>query len=199
MEYIINNESIVFVMRDWLDKEYGYELKEQLEKNVTWINHQIKGNKSIKLTRSISLLGDETVKKYPYINIPYDVDDWSKVLNQEIKQMKDNLIADDLLKQYDLSFNSCVINRYKSAREFIAWHADLEASGPQNIVACVSLGATRTFWLKEKATNKIIKVKLNHGDCLVMLGETQKHWEHSLPSEFGFESRISLTFRYIDV
>ena len=199
MEYIVNDQSIVFVIRNWLSTEYSEQLNNYIDKNIKWINYGIKNNKPILLTRSIYLLGDDTVKKYPYSNLSFMVNNWDSVLNQEIKNIKDNLITDEHLLKYNLSFNSCVINKYKNGKEFIAPHSDEEASGPMNAVISISLGASRTLWLKEKSTSKLLKVQLNNGDCLVMLGETQKYWNHSIPSDKSNGMRISLTYRFINV
>jgi len=200
MEYIINDESIVFVMRNLIDSKYGHELKSQLE-NIEWINYRLKNGNKIKLTRSIYILGDETIKNYPYTSLSHPVTDWNMVLNHEIKNVIDNFTSNEYIKSKypGLTFNSCVINKYANGNEFVAPHSDDEAGGLMNAVVSISLGATRSFYLKSKnKRSPYIKIKLNHGDCLVMLNDTQKYYDHSVPSEKCNGSRISLTYRKID-
>jgi alkylated DNA repair dioxygenase AlkB len=60
------------------------------------------------------------------------------------------------------------------------------------------LGAARRFLFKHKQTTEAEELMLESGSVLVMKGETQKNWLHSLPkSTRVIEPRINLTFRRI--
>jgi alkylated DNA repair dioxygenase AlkB len=65
----------------------------------------------------------------------------------------------------------------------------------------LSLGATRKFVFKHKKNrheNKPVKVELylESGQLIVMHGETQSHWKHTITkTKTVSEGRISLTFR----
>lgn len=48
-------------------------------------------------------------------------------------------------------FNSLLLNRYKGASDYVAWHADDEKIyGPTPEIASVSFGCERDFVLKKK-------------------------------------------------
>lgn len=93
-------------------------------------------------------------------------------------------------------FDSCFANYYRDGDDSIAWHADDDSwIGP--VIACVSFGATRRFWLRRKSDHAEKACgHLNHGDLIVMQAGCQKDWEHSVPRESRTVGpRLSLTFR----
>ncbi|WP_029038348.1 alpha-ketoglutarate-dependent dioxygenase AlkB family protein [Salinimicrobium xinjiangense] len=98
-----------------------------------------------------------------------------------------------------LKFNSCLLNLYHSGEEGMSWHSDAEAElGKEPAIASVSLGAQRKFVMKHKASAEKIELQLEPGSLLLMAGETQQHWLHSLPKTKKVkEPRINLTFRNI--
>ncbi|MGI0107533.1 alpha-ketoglutarate-dependent dioxygenase AlkB family protein [Salinimicrobium sp. WS361] len=98
-----------------------------------------------------------------------------------------------------LEFNSCLLNLYHSGEEGMSWHSDAEAElGKQPAIASVSLGAERRFVFKHKASAEKIELQLEPGSLLLMAGDTQKNWLHSLPKSKRIkEPRINLTFRNI--
>jgi len=102
--------------------------------------------------------------------------------------------------------NCVVLNTYAPASGLYP-HRDgayIPQLGPAPVIASVSFGATRTFLLHpaDPATNKRTKgaapasVALSQGDLLVMHGECDRLFHHSIPEEPGATgTRISLTFR----
>jgi len=97
------------------------------------------------------------------------------------------------------TFNTCLLNLYHNGTESMGWHSDNEKElGKMPVIASVSLGAERRFVLKHKKTNQKIELLLEHGSMLLMKGETQQHWLHSLPPAKRIEDlRMNLTFRNI--
>ncbi|KAI4298834.1 hypothetical protein L6164_032350 [Bauhinia variegata] len=117
------------------------------------------------------------------------------------------------------SFNSVLLNRYKSGNDCVGWHADDEkVYGPTPEIASVSFGCEREFILKkrpskksrdgsdEPASKRLKKSSpgdqhsytLKHGSLLVMRGNTQRDWIHSVPKRAKAEAtRINLTFRLV--
>ena len=82
----------------------------------------------------------------------------------------------------------------------MGWHSDNEASlGKNPQIASVSLGECRKFVLRENNNKKNKRsIMLGNGSLLLMLGETQTLWQHSLPrTKAQLECRINLTFRLI--
>lgn len=78
-------------------------------------------------------------------------------------------------------------------------HQDNEPELGQNpTIASLSLGATRRFTLKHLHTGQNYDIELSHGSLLIMAGEMQHHWKHSLPkTNQSIGERINLTFRTI--
>lgn len=99
----------------------------------------------------------------------------------------------------DTTFNSCLLNYYPSGTDGMGYHADDEKElGVQPIIASLSLGATRKFVLKHKKTQDKIELYLESGQLVVMHGDTQKFWKHTITkTKTVAEGRISLTFRQI--
>lgn len=93
-------------------------------------------------------------------------------------------------------FNAALVNLYVNGSHSVGWHADDEP-GVGSVIASVSLGATRTFRLRRNAdTSDQIAVELVDGSLLVMAGDTQREWKHSLPKRKNVrEPRINVTFR----
>ena len=97
------------------------------------------------------------------------------------------------------TFNSCLMNLYHNGSEGMAWHSDGEKELKKNAaIASLSLGATRKFSFKNKNSKETVSLMLPTGSLLVMKGETQTHWLHSLPPTKKIKMpRINLTFRTI--
>jgi alkylated DNA repair dioxygenase AlkB len=80
------------------------------------------------------------------------------------------------------------------------WHSDDEKQlGRNPVIASVNFGETRDFVVRRKddKTKKIV-FPLAHGTLLLMQGELQHHWEHSVPKRKRVKgSRFNLTFRLI--
>lgn len=95
------------------------------------------------------------------------------------------------------TFNACLLNLYHSGSEGMGWHSDGERDLVRNgAIASVSLGASRRFAFKHRASKESISLELEHGSLLVMRGETQRHWLHRLPPTRKVDTpRINLTFR----
>ena len=99
----------------------------------------------------------------------------------------------------DTTFNSCLLNYYPSGTDGMGYHADDEKElGQKPIIASLSLGATRKFVLKHKKTQDKVELYLESGQLVVMHGDTQKFWKHTITkTKIVSEGRISLTFRQI--
>lgn len=81
----------------------------------------------------------------------------------------------------------------------MGWHSDNEKSlGSKPIIASLSIGTSRIMLFKHKKTKKISKLSLENGSLLLMKGNTQEEWLHSIPKRKNIlNSRINLTFRLI--
>ncbi|MGB6221474.1 alpha-ketoglutarate-dependent dioxygenase AlkB family protein [Haloferula sp.] len=94
-------------------------------------------------------------------------------------------------------FNSCLLNLYHDGSEGMGWHSDDEATIVRDsAIASVSLGVERKFSFKHRETKETVSLMLERGSLLVMKGETQRFWRHSLPKTKKVDQpRINLTFR----
>jgi alkylated DNA repair dioxygenase AlkB len=107
----------------------------------------------------------------------------------EIKQLCESVSGE--------KYNSCLLNLYHDGSESMGWHSDDEDTiAPDSAIASVSFGATRRFDFRHKASKEKVSLTLAPGSLLVMAGETQRHWQHSLPKALKVKTaRINLTFR----
>jgi len=104
-------------------------------------------------------------------------------------------------------FNFVLINEYKDGSQTIGWHADDERDiEPGSVIASLSVGDERDFRLRPKDPSErhgrstTTSVRLRHGDLLAMHGNTQKHYEHSVPrTKKHRKPRYNLTFRHMNV
>jgi alkylated DNA repair dioxygenase AlkB len=99
-----------------------------------------------------------------------------------------------------IKFNSVLLNRYRTGKDSVSWHADDEPEfGEQPVIASVSFGGTRTFQLKHKSRKNLkASVELTHGSLLIMRGGTQVNWLHQIPKTAKpVAERLNLTFRAV--
>lgn len=99
----------------------------------------------------------------------------------------------------DANFNSCLLNYYPTGHDGMGYHADDEKElGAQPVIASLLLGATRKFVFKHKKTQEKVALYLEFGQLIVMHGETQRFWKHSITkTKTVADGRISLTFRHL--
>ena len=100
------------------------------------------------------------------------------------------------------TFNSVLLNYYRSGNDSIGMHCDDEPElGESPVVASLSLGQSRDFTFQAKANFHEQRVlTLNHGDLLLMDSGCQEVWNHGILKDKCLPQacrRISLTFRTI--
>ncbi len=96
-----------------------------------------------------------------------------------------------------MNFNSALLSYYRDGRDTIGWHSDDEASlGAQPRIASLSLGASRTFQLRERRGGTTLRIELAAGALLLMRGESQRRWRHRLPPSRTAGARINISFRH---
>lgn len=101
--------------------------------------------------------------------------------------------------QFDMRLNSALVNYYRHGMDSMGLHSDDEKElGEQPTIVSVSYGATRKMVFRNKSTNEVVPVYLDHGDVLIMSGQTQSRWKHELPKEKKIiQPRLNVTFRKI--
>ncbi len=99
--------------------------------------------------------------------------------------------------RYDRDFDSIGCNYYRDGRDSVAWHADkLPGIALQPIIAIVSVGTRRPFLLRRSTGGPSIRYELGDGDLMVMGGQSQVGWQHTVPKVAQCGPRISVTFRH---
>lgn len=134
--------------------------------------------------------GDEGAV-YAYSGLTLHPHPWNKPLLHLREQLK---------PLCDHSFNSVLLNCYRSGQDHMGWHRDNQPMlGTNPTIASVSFGATRRFLLRRyDDPHQKFELTLSDGSVLVMSGTLQHHWQHRVPKETKvLESRVNLTFRHI--
>ena len=179
--------------REWLPKDRAAWLLARLFSHVSWRQDSItvRGRTHL-LPRLQQWYGDEG-SVYSYAGIKMEPLPWLPYL-QEIRE--------DLERVVGKPFNSVLLNLYRNGSDTVGWHADDEPElGVDPVIASISLGAERDLLFKHNDPNvraDRVRIALAHGSLLVMSGQTQRCWKHSLPRRARVTlPRINLTFRNI--
>jgi len=162
-----------------------------LKKNIQWQQDQITiFGKTMDLPRLTAWYGDEECV-YTYSGISMQPKPW----NDDLRLIKERIES-----KTKITFNSCLLNYYRSGKDSMGWHQDNEQElGENPIIGSVSFGETRPFQLKHiKLDLKKTDIPLTHGSFLIMQGTTQHFWKHKIPKTTrNINPRINLTFRII--
>jgi len=166
-------------------------LTKTLFNQLEWRQDQLKMfGKRVDIPRLQAWYGDDQLA-YTYSQLTLIAKPWTPILLQLKQKVSD-------FCQHD--FNAVLANCYRDQRDSVGWHSDDEAElGLNPTIASLSFGAERHFHLKHKYNDEKIKLPLQSGSLLVMSGETQQYWQHSLPkTRVEKMMRINLTFRKIN-
>lgn len=139
------------------------------------------------LARKVAWHGDDNFT-YSYSGTSKKASPWSPALLR---------IKARVEERCEHRFNSCLLNLYHDGTEGMGWHSDDEKTlGRNPVIASVSFGAERVFKFRHRESKEVVPVVLEHGSLLVMKGETQHHWFHTMPKSKKITTpRINLTFR----
>jgi alkylated DNA repair dioxygenase AlkB len=103
----------------------------------------------------------------------------------------------------EYTFNSVLLNLYRSGADSLSWHQDTESElGDAPVIASISVGQVRVFQMRHKSRSDVdcLEIALPHGSLLLMRSGTQTHWQHRIPkTSRPVGARINLTFRYIKI
>jgi alkylated DNA repair dioxygenase AlkB len=104
-----------------------------------------------------------------------------------------------LSARYSIDFDSVWVNLYRDGQDSVAWHGDRHRhTMTRPMVATVSLGARRKFQLRRRGSSTIAHtLQPGVGDLVVMGGECQNDWEHTVPKSAKVPgARMSVTIRH---
>ncbi len=137
--------------------------------------------------RLTALMGDEGVT-YRYSHLTMNAIAWSAPVDDLRHRVEE---------QSGTCFNSVLLNWYRDGRDSNGWHADDEPElGEEPVIASLSLGVTRTMRFRRRDGEARFAVDLADGDLLVMRGDSQREWVHTIAKSARVTSgRLNLTFR----
>ncbi|MEJ7671688.1 MAG: alpha-ketoglutarate-dependent dioxygenase AlkB [Chitinophagaceae bacterium] len=190
-KYEPEDASLVLI-ESFFTKEEADRLYENLLKATEWKTSQITiYGKQHDTPRLIAWYGDPG-KNYTFSGNTKSTLPWTPDLL---------FIKEKVDKEAGVTFNSVLLNLYRTGKDSVGWHRDNEKEfGTNPIIASVSFGETRPFQLRHKFKNHIdrITIPITPGSLLIMKGSTQHFWEHQIPKTAKLISpRINLTFRII--
>lgn len=172
-----------------ISSERSEDYFNQLFAEIKWRQEPVKiFGKEVMQPRLTSWYGD---KPYTYSGITMQPNRWVHPL-PEIKSIIEKISGSES--------SSALLNLYRDGNDGMGWHRDNEKSlGAMPVIASVSLGAARTFKVRDYKTKKpVISLELQPGSVVVMKGEMQQVWEHSVPKTAKVcGARINITFRNI--
>lgn len=174
------------IYRNYLSTDEANTLFNQLEQNIPWSKSDLKlYGKTLQTPRFQCWMGDSTVNAEVYSNTRIDWDSDILHLKQRIEQ--------DL----QFKFNYLLLNLYKTGKDYISYHSDNEVLQSTDLIGSLSLNGPRRFLIQHKSNKKeIIETMVNNGDLMIMDGEMQKYYKHSVPKTTRqVNARINLTFR----
>lgn len=185
-------EAEVHWHRHWLPRDAADTLQRTLREDVPWEVHRIRMfGRQVDSPRLSCWMGDPAAR-YRYSGTEFVPQPWHPALLP---------LRDQLAAFCGHAFNSVLLNRYRDGDDGMGWHSDNEPElGPAPVIASLSLGAGRRFLLRRRDDHaKKAEVLLDHGDLLVMAGQTQRLYQHCLPkSARPLAERLNLTFRWIN-
>jgi alkylated DNA repair dioxygenase AlkB len=128
--------------------------------------------------------------RYSYSNNLLETRSWTPLLS-ELRVKVESFLT--------FSFNSVLVNLYRSGDDYVGWHADNEQElGEQPFIASLTFGAGRQFEFRHKNSSENSQILLRSGVLLIMRPDFQHHWLHCVPIDKNVtEGRINLTFRKV--
>jgi alkylated DNA repair dioxygenase AlkB len=176
---------------DFFRSEESDQLMEALTTEVAWRQEPILiYGKKVMQPRLTAWYGEANAS-YRYSGIEMKPLPWIPALT---------LIRDRIRQQTGFEFNSVLLNQYRDGKDSMGWHRDNEPElGKNPVIASLSFGTSRRFlFRKYREHEQKMEITLGHGSLLIMKGETQTYWEHSIPKMLKVgEPRINLTFRWV--
>lgn len=198
-QYVLrSNGSYLRFVPGFFGEQEADELMQELHDTLPWdwTYFEIDG-KMVRGPRQMAWFADGEDWNYSFSKnhqpgIP--VSPWTPKLNQIRARLQEALGQD---------FNSVLANLYVDGTEHSAWHSDddpwLGYPEPTDIPS-ISFGYSRKFqWRPKNDRENVSEVELTHGSLVIMGGEFQKDFQHSVPPQDKDQPtyRINLTWRNI--
>jgi alkylated DNA repair dioxygenase AlkB len=194
--------SRVWLWRAWLPREQADQALGALTRQVQPRSAQIQIFGKQQTIPRLQAWHGEPGAAYRYSGVWMQPEPWTPVL----RELRDRLAT----LPGEPRFNSVLVNLYRDGSDCVGWHGDDERElGHEPQIASLSFGATRRFHIKPKArpgsasAQRLaelgpLQIDLEHGDLLVMEGQTQRHFVHAAPrTRRAVDARWNLTYRRV--
>ncbi len=149
----------VSIDRDFFTLAESDALFTDLTANIAWEQKPIQFmGKQVMQPRLTAWYGDEG-KSYTYSGLTVQPMPWTPTL-LAIKARVETAAG--------ITFNSVLLNRYRTGQDSVGWHSDDEPElGTNPVIASVSLGAARNFQFKHKHNPDLkLTIELTNGTLL---------------------------------
>lgn len=182
----------VTLIRDFLSPDEAATLFARLNEKIPWRQDVIQMfGKTHNVPRLQQWFADEGFV-YTWSGIRMEPLPWLI----ELRELRERLLT-----KTEHHFNNVLANLYRNGNDTVGWHSDDEPElGAQPTIASISLGAQRDFVLRHRMRSDVPnhKISLPSGSLLLMKGDTQRCWQHSVPRRKNVDRpRINLTFRAV--
>src|SRR5210317_42157 len=189
-QIVAHNDLKIRIEEGFFTTAESNTLLENFISKLPWESMIIKMfGRDTKIPRLQCLIGDEGCE-YMYSG---------KQLNRQIWNQDLTMIRKKIFKELKIDFNSVLANYYRDGKDSMGWHSDDEKElGPNPTIASISFGSERDLVFRNKISKKTLTIPQTNG-CLILIdGETQKNWQHSIKkTQKIIGPRINLTFRNI--
>ena len=189
-EIVAHNDLKIRILEDFFNSVDSNKLLKKFISKLPWESMMIKMfGRDTKIPRLQCWIGDEGCE-YRYSG---------KQLSRQIWNQDLIMIRKKIYQELKIDFNSVLANYYRDGKDSMGWHSDDEKElGPDPIIASISFGSERDLVFRNKITKETIAIPQTNG-CLILIdGETQKNWQHSIKkTQKVIGPRINLTFRNI--
>ena len=189
-EIVAHNDLKIRIEEDFFNSVDSNKLLKKFISKLPWESMIIKMfGKDTQIPRLQCWIGDEGCE-YKYSG---------KQLNRQIWSQDLIMIRKKIYEELKIDFNSVLANYYRDGKDSMGWHSDNEKElGPDPTIASISFGSERNLVFRNKITKETLAIPQTNG-CLILIdGETQKNWQHSIKkTQKVIGPRINLTFRNI--
>jgi alkylated DNA repair dioxygenase AlkB len=189
-QVIIRTDGEVMLLPNWLSVQKSDAYFSLLRDAIAWQQDKmVMFGKTVQLPRLTAWYGEAGVR-YRYSGIVNESTGWIAPLAELAAQVGSVTKA---------TYNGVLCNYYRDGADYMGWHSDDERElGELPTIAIVSLGDERQLAFRHKKTKEKKVIQLTHGSLLIMRGETQTHWLHTITkTKKPKQERMSLTFRCV--
>ncbi|MCS5566280.1 MAG: alpha-ketoglutarate-dependent dioxygenase AlkB [Methylococcales bacterium] len=187
---LVENDGQLLLMPCFLAAPEASALLDRLTQDLAWTEESIRiYGKTVRSPRLVCWYGHQGAI-YTYSGIVHHPLPWHPLLTDLRIRLEETT---------GQNFNSVLCNFYRDGNDAMGWHADSEKElGPRPYLASLSIGETRVFRVHHIKTGTRHSINLENGDLIIMCGEFQRYWRHSVPrSKKTIQPRINLSFRRI--